>query len=175
MDVATKEKLFDHVEWVKFSAMSWKDKGFYYSCYDKPEEGEELSGRNEFHKVKYHKLGTPYEEDKLIFDDPESPLKNFYAQVTDDEKFLFIYESEGTSGNALYMKNLTYPGSDFELIAPGFENEYNVIDNLGDNILVRTNFNAPTWKLMKVDAKNPQLANWKVLIEENQKSFSRLT
>lgn len=166
MEVETRQKLSDHVKWVKFSDISWKGDGFYYSAYDKPQEGEELSGRNEYHKVKYHKLGTSYEEDDLIFDDPESPLKNFGAQLTEDERFLFIYESEGTSGNALYFKDLAKADAGFKLIAPGFENEYNVIDNIGDEILIRTNINAPTWKLMKANAEKPELSDWEVLIEE---------
>ena len=42
MDLATKQKLDDHIEWVKFSGASWKGHGFYYSRYNAPEKGAEL-------------------------------------------------------------------------------------------------------------------------------------
>ncbi len=166
MDINTGEKLPDHVKWVKFSGISWKADGFYYSAYDEPDEDDVLSGRNEYHKVKYHKLGTPSKGDKTIFEASNHPLRNFHAQVTEDEKFLFIYETESTSGNALYFKNLAKNGKDFIPIAPGFDYEYNVIDNIGDKIYIKTNHHAPTWKLMLADASNPQLENWETLIAE---------
>ena len=57
-DIVTGETLPDHIQWVKFSGTSWYDGGFFYSCYNAPEKGKELSKANENHLVKYHKLGT---------------------------------------------------------------------------------------------------------------------
>ncbi len=165
-DIETRKDLDDHLKWVKFSGISWKVNGFYYSTYDKPKEGQKLSGRNEFHKVKYHKLGTSQEDDKLIYDDPEHALRNFRAQVTDDERYLFIYESESSSGNALYYKDLRKPNGEFVLIAPGFDNEFVVVDNIGDDILIKTNYNAPAWKLMKVNPRQISMDRWETLFPE---------
>ncbi len=40
MDVATKTKTNDKLEWVKFSGASWQGNGFYYSRYDEPAIGK---------------------------------------------------------------------------------------------------------------------------------------
>ncbi|MBN2174303.1 MAG: S9 family peptidase [Bacteroidales bacterium] len=166
MEVETKQKLEDHLEWIKFSGMSWKDDGFYYSRYDAPAEGNVLKAKNEFHKVYYHKLGTPQDQDVLVYKNDEQPLRNYYAGTTEDESFLILSESEGTSGNALYAKKLDGNQKDFQLIAAGFDFEYNVIDNLGDQLLVMTNENAPKWQLVLVDPQNPESKNWKTIIPE---------
>ena len=168
MEVETRKKLEDHLEWIKFSGMSWKDDGFYYSRYDEPSEGDELKAVNEYHKVYYHKIGTPQQEDILIYKNDNQPLRNYYAGTTEDETILILSESESTSGNALYAKKLDGSMDDFTLIAEGFENEYNMIDNFGDQLLIMTNKDAPKWQLVLVDIKNPAKENWKVIIPEKE-------
>ncbi|MEZ5146869.1 MAG: hypothetical protein R2759_07270 [Bacteroidales bacterium] len=110
-----------------------------------------MKASNEYHKVYYHKIGTAQSEDKLIYKNDEYPKRNYYAGTTDDESFLFMSESAGTSGNALWVKKLDGSQDDFTLVAEGFENEYNVIDNLGDQLLIMTNDGAPKWQLVLVD------------------------
>ncbi|MBW7467021.1 prolyl oligopeptidase [Pontibacter aydingkolensis] len=169
MDAATGKILDDKIEWVKFSGPSWHKDGFYYSRYDAPTEGNKLANKNEYHKVYYHKIGTPQSQDKLIYEDKTKPLRNFYGQTTDDERFLILNASEGASGaNALYYKDLTDPKSTIKPIIDNFESEYNVIDNFGDKLLVMTNKNAPRYRLVMIDPKKPQEANWKVVVPESQ-------
>lgn len=166
MDAATKAKLEDHVEWVKFSGVSWKDDGFYYSAYDKPADGDALKAKNEFHKVYYHKIGTAQNQDILIHKNDAFPLRNFSAGTTEDESILILSESEGTSGNSLWAKKLDGTEKPFTLIAEGFEFEYYVLENFGDDLIMMTNENSPKWRLVKVDLNNPAKENWKVIIPE---------
>ena len=66
-DVDSGKDLPDVIHWVKFSGASWTkdDKGFFYSRYDEPKGGASLRDANYFHKLYYHRLGTPQAEDKL--------------------------------------------------------------------------------------------------------------
>ncbi|MER2998651.1 prolyl oligopeptidase family serine peptidase [Pontibacter populi] len=168
MDVATGKMLNDKLEWVKFSGPSWYKDGFFYSRYDAPTEGNKLANKNEFHKVYYHKIGTPQSQDKLVYEDKAHALRNFYGQTTDDERFLILNASEGASGaNALYYKDLADPKSTIKPIVDNFESEYNVVDNFGDKLLVMTNKNAPRYRLVMIDPKKPQEANWKTIVPES--------
>ncbi len=167
MNAETKEILPDHLKWIKFSGAAWKDDGFYYSRYPEP-QGSELSSKNEFSKVYYHKLGTKQEDDILIYEDPSKPKRGFSAQITDDERFLIIYQTEGTSKNAFMVKDLSDTKGEFISIVDDFTNNYSVIDNLGDNLLVRTDYNAPNYKIVLVDPKNPSKENWIDLIPEKK-------
>ena len=169
MDIETKKTLSDHINWVKFSGISWKGYGFFYSAYDEPKEGDELSGQNRFHKVYYHILGTPQKQDLLIFEDKEQPLRNFYAYLTEDEKFLLVGETESTSGNALYAAKLhELTDIDFTKIAEGFDYDYQVIDNIEDHLLMLTNHEAPNKKLVLTKFNNNDPAHWKDVIPEKE-------
>ncbi|GAB1414854.1 prolyl oligopeptidase family serine peptidase [Paludibacter sp.] len=168
MDVATRELLNDHIEWVKFSGISWQKNGFYYSAYDKPIAGREYSNKNEYHKIFYHRIGENQSYDRIIFENRDFALRNCSAYVTDDERFLFISETESTTGNSLYMKDLNRPYSRPVLIAPGFESDFVVVDHYDGKIYVLTNYEAANQQLMVVDPNNPQLENWKTLIPESE-------
>ncbi len=168
MDVATKEKLADQLDWVKFSGAAWKDNGFYYSHYDIPEKGKELSNANKNHNVYYHKLGDAQDKDLLIYSDAAHPLRYHGAEVTDDGRFLFINISEGTSGNEIIGRDLTNGSSDFKLLCPGFDYDYSVLDNTGSYLIMQTNFNAQNQKVVLIDFNNPDTANWKDIIPEKK-------
>ncbi len=58
---------------MKASGVSWQGDGFYYSRYPEPEKGKELSSKNEFQTVYFHKVGTPQSEDVLIYEDKAEP------------------------------------------------------------------------------------------------------
>jgi len=168
MDIDTKEELEDEILWVKFSGISWKDDGFYYSRYNEPSEGMELSSVNENQKVYYHKIGTPQEEDILIYENPEFPMRNYGVQTTEDEKYLILYESESTYGNAIYFMDLGEEGDEFTQLTSGFENEYWVRDNLDETLLIQTDNAAPIKRLALVNLKNHAISNWKTLIPEKE-------
>lgn len=168
MDIDSRKMLNDSIKWVKFSAIAWHNDGFYYSCYDTPKEGTVLSGTNQFHKVKYHKLGTPQESDKLIFEDKNNPLRSFAAYLTEDEEYLIISESESTSGNSVYIKKINDENSNFVKIAEGFQFEYQVIDHIKDGLLVLTNDNAPYGKLVVIDPENSTKENWRTILIESK-------
>jgi prolyl oligopeptidase len=137
-EIETGTDLTDEVRWVKFSSIEWFKDGFFYSRYDEPKNGSELSNINQFHKVYYHKLGTPQAEDELIFHSTIYPLRNYRAQVTSDEKYLIISESESTQGNSLYIKNLTKE-HEFIQLTTSFEYNYYVLDQVNDHLYVLTN------------------------------------
>lgn len=165
-DIATGKTLDDHIKWVKFSGISWKGDGFYYSRYDEPEPGQELSAANEFHKVYYHKLGTSQKEDRLVYYNPDHPRRNYGVSTTDDERFVILSESQSTSGNAIYIKDTHKPGRQFTKLIEGFNSNNWVIDHIDGKLLVLTNHSAPRYRLVKIDPARP--SEWKELIAENE-------
>jgi prolyl oligopeptidase len=166
MEVATKKLLSDQIKWVKFSAASWQGNGFYYSRYDEPVKGKEYSNQNQYQKVYYHVLGTSQEQDRLVFEDKEHPLRYFSAQVTEDERFVVIYASEGTQGTELYVKDLDTNQLEFQLLCKGFEYNYTVIDNVDNKLLVLTDNGAPNYRLVSIAPQQTQSGSWKTIIPE---------
>ncbi len=152
---------------VKFSGISWyKNEGFYYSSYDKP-TGSELSAKTDEHKLYYHKLGTSQKTDKIVFGEK---YKRRYVggYVTNDQKYLVVTAANATSGNELYIQDLTKPNSQIQTIVTGFDNDYSIIDSKDGKLYIETNLKAPNKKLMVVDAaKIVNLNAWEDLILES--------
>ncbi len=165
-DVAANKQLSDKLEWTKFSGAAWFKDGFFYSGYNTPEKGQELSGQNQYHKVYYHKLGEPQSNDAVIWENREHPLRYVGAQVTEDEHYLIIYLSEGTDGTEVWYMDLRNRHEGFKKVFEGFVFNYTVLDNEGENFLVFTNDGAKNYEVVSVDPKSPDRKNWKPIIAE---------
>ncbi len=172
MDVASKEKQSDHLEWVKVSGISWQGDGFYYSRYSAPEKGQELTANNEFHQVYFHKVGTPQSADTLVFEDKEKANSRRFHQVgtTDDERFALLFVSDrgkGKKGNSIFYRDLSKPDSKFMPIIPEIGNDsFGIVDNVGDKFLMQTDKGAPNGRVFLFDPANPDEKNWKEIIPE---------
>lgn len=172
MESATGYLLADHIEWAKFTSASWYKDGFFYSAYDSPVKGKELSNVNENHKIYYHKLGTPQSDDKLVYQNPKYPKRFYSVALNEDETIQYLYESGEGSGNALYMKDLTKEGSDFQLMASDMNYQYSPIENIDGKIYIYTNYKSPKGCVMVTDMDKPGIDNWKMLISESKDVLS---
>lgn len=165
MEVASKKKMPDVLKWVKFSGANWDDNGFYYSRYPAPSDGLELSAKNEYHAIYYHKLGTDQSEDKKIFGNDSDPLIYHFSGITESKEYLVLYASTGTDGFETYYKNLKVDGPITPLFK-GFKNKSSVVDNVGDHLLVMTDIGAPKYRLIDIDLNSPEEQSWKEVIPE---------
>ncbi len=166
-NVETKEMMEDTLVDIKFSGTSWKgNEGFYYSSYDKP-EGSKLSAKTDQHKVYYHRLGTSQKDDILIYGGlPEQKHRYVGARVTEDDRFLVVSASTSTSGNKLFIKDLTQADSELVTILDHTNSDTYLIDNVGTTLYLVTNLNTPNKKIVSVDAANPIPENWVDIIPE---------
>lgn len=174
INAETKQSIGDQLIDVKFSGLSWKgNEGVYYSSYDKP-KGSELSAKTDQHKLYFHKLGTNQSDDKLIFGDKEK-RRYVGGSVSDDNQYLFISAANSTSGNELYVLELTQPNAAIKNIHSGFEFDVDILDNIGTKLFIVTNFKAPNKRVVTVDVANPSSANWKDCIAETDQVLSPST
>ncbi len=169
MNTSTGKQMDDTLIDVKFSGIAWKkNDGFYYSSYDKPKEGSQLSGKTQVHKLYYHKLGAKQKDDKLIFGGEATPRRYIGATVTEDQEWLVISAANATTGNELYLQNVAKENAPIIPIATGFDYEQNVEYSNNGRLFIATNRNAPNRKLVVVDAANPTPEHWKDLIAETK-------
>ena len=158
---------------IKFSGVSWRgNEGFFYSSYDKP-EGSELSAKTDQHKLYYHKLGTPQKSDEVVFGGiPEEKHRYVGGYVTEDDRYLVVSAAVSTSGNKLFIKDLTQPESQLRTILDTTDSDSQIIDNVGSKLFILTNRNAPNKKVVTVEAENPTPEHWTDLIPETQNVLS---
>ena len=168
MDVESGQLLEDHIEWAKFTGASWRGDGFYYSAYDAPQgDGHEYSGKNEVHKIYYHKIGTPQSEDELYFSNPAEPLRFYQLEINDEETIAFLYEDGADVGNNLYVKDLRVEGAEFVQMTADMKNSCTPLETIGDKIYLFTNRGAQLNKVVAADLSHPTYKDWTDIIPES--------
>uniref|UniRef100_A0A1J3DV43 Prolyl endopeptidase n=1 Tax=Noccaea caerulescens TaxID=107243 RepID=A0A1J3DV43_NOCCA len=187
MKIEDKKVEPDTLSWVKFSGITWThdSQGFFYGRYPAPKEGEDIDAGTEtnsnlYHELYYHFLGTDQSQDILCWRDHENPKYMFGAEVTDDGKFLVMSIGEGCDPvNKLYYCDLSslpgglesFRGSSsflpFVKLVDTFDAQYSVIANDETLFTFLTNKDAPKYKLVRVDLKEPD--SWTDVVEEHDK------
>jgi prolyl oligopeptidase len=178
VEVATKKLLDDHLKWIKFSGEAWFGDGFFYSRFPAPEGGHDLSAKNENMMVYFHRVGTPQEQDELIYADKAHPQREHGVGTTEDERFAFLVISDpatGKKGNAVSFRDLSKGEKTWTpIVAAITDDEYGPIDNVGGKFLIRTNHGAPNGKVVLYDPSKPD-APWSDLIREKPEAMESAT
>jgi prolyl oligopeptidase len=170
--------LDDHLQWVKFSGVSWTPdgQGFFYSRYDEPEEGVEYKGANYYHKLYFHRIGTPQAEDTLIYERPDQKEWGFDGYVTRDGRHLIITVWKGTHReNAVFYKDLAAEDGPVVELLNEFDALYGFVGKDGDLFYFLTDLDAPMSRLIAIDISAPERANWREIIPESGDALHDLT
>ena len=170
MEVESGKMLPDEVKWAKFSGASWtKDgSGFFYSRYPAPTAGATFQSLNTNRKIYFHRAGTPQSEDVIAYETPEHPEWSPDGFVTDDGKYLIILTSIGTdSRNQVLYRDLSQPYAGVVTLIGNFDNEYSFAGNDGPVFYFKTDVDAPRRRLVAIDTRNPEKANWKEIIPQS--------
>ncbi|KAI5392688.1 uncharacterized protein LOC127091965 [Lathyrus oleraceus] len=178
----------DTLSWVKFSSTSWThdNKGFFYSRYPAPtiRDGEVVDAGTEtdtnlYHELYYHFLGTDQSQDILCWRDPNNPRYMFDGTVTDDGKYVILITGEGCDPvNKIYYFDLSELPNGLEgfrnektflpfvKLVDNFDASYEPVANDDTVFTFLTNKDAPKYKLVRVDLKEPNA--WTDVIPESE-------
>ena len=164
-DLQTNQLLEDHIVWAKFTDAQWLGDGFFYSAYDAPEDAK--SSKNEYHKVMYHKLGTPQSEDYIELQNQREPLLFHQVTVMGEERFIFGWVSEG-DGNELWVKDLKDRNPHYVRLASNRRYTYSPIGVDHGKIYVYTNDGAPCYKIRAYDINHLNENNYTDFVPEKE-------
>ena len=181
LEIETGNALKDDLRWLKVTGLGWFGDGFFYSRYDAPQDGHDLSARNDGHQVYYHRLGTAQANDRLVYEDKTHPQRFHTLQTTEDERFAILTVSErgqGKDGNALFFYDLSR-FSDLSgqeavftpIVAEVTNDRFQVVDNVGDKFLILTNQDAPNGRVVLYDPA----AGWKDVVPETTDTLSSVS
>jgi prolyl oligopeptidase len=166
----------DTVRWVKYSGIGWTNdgKGFFYSRFPEPPEGQVLTAKAEGQRIYYHVVGTPQSADKLIYQRPDLPDWYMGGTVSEDGRYFFIVLNHGTeTKNLLYYVDLK-DGAHPDITAPvmplytGDDAEYAPIGNVGHTLYLQTSLDAPKRRIVAVELANPAPAHWRTVVAEGR-------
>lgn len=175
-DVDTKEELPDVIPNTRHSSVSWlpDNSGFYYTRL--PEPGTVPPGEEHYdRKVFFHKLGSNWPEDKLIFA-PKDPHDDHPAVIlSQDGQWAKLSVSHGWNSNDVYVAKVegdpTSP--EFKPLAVGEDNHFYVTEFNGF-FYIMTDHKAPKYKIMRVSCDTPDLSDkskWEEFIPEQESTL----
>jgi len=142
-------------------------KWFFYSRYPPPSPGNALSMKNENQKVYFHKLGTPQDNDLLIFEDKINPLTFNGTSISEDKRFLIVYSFAGQNKTDIYYRDFKSADTTFKLFVKGMDNVNEwFVTNKGDKLIFYTTRNAPNGKVVLIDPTSTNPSLWKTIKAE---------
>lgn len=173
MDVRSKKRMSDKIEWAKFTGITWRGNGFFYNRYEMPKDtGSKLSASNEFQKVYYHIIGTDQSRDKLMMEDKENPHMGFGIGLTEDEKFMTLSKwQKNVNGNAYFVRDTKR--TEWIPVLETFDDDIYAIGNVKDKLLMFTNHGSPKGRVILFDPKDPK--NWKDVIPERPEPLTSVS
>lgn len=167
-DVATGQDLNDTLRPNRQGGIAWlKDNsGFFYSRFPDAEKGKELKSQNFFQKLYFHKIGTPQNEDYVVYERPDNKEYFVGAGVTEDGNWLIINVGKGTGPqNMVYFKNLTMEKAPIVPIVDEIKNDYSFVGNDGSKFYFKTDLDAPRARLVMRDVLD-RSAGWKEVVPQ---------
>jgi prolyl oligopeptidase len=158
----TGRHLRDTIPRMRAAALAWLPDGsaFYYTRY--PAQGEVPEGEEHYHRaVFYHRLGTEPAGDPLVY---KPAQKEFWPNVrlSPDGRWLVIEVARTFDQTDLYLQDLASNRPLIpvvENISASFEGQVT-----HGRLFIRTNLDAPTYRLYVADPEHPQQANWREII-----------
>ncbi len=167
LDVNTGKVLGDALKWARFTSIAWaKDLpdnqhgnrvGFFYARYPEPAQGAAPQANVQNHAVYFHALGTPQSKDRLVYATPDQPVLVHSFSITQDGRYLAIHSLQSTSGFNLLVVDTQTADWQPRVLVDSFEDQWGVAGNVGTKFYLKTNKDAPFFKVVAMDvtAANP--------------------
>ncbi|MEM7335043.1 MAG: prolyl oligopeptidase family serine peptidase [Chloroflexota bacterium] len=173
-NLETGETFQEELAWVRFSSAAWlpDETGFYYGRYPDPATLPPEAAPSTYHKLYFHKLGTPQSEDVLIYERPDRPELAFNPTISEDGRFLALNVWEGTDRrNRIYYIDLEQGHNVIQLIDE-MEASYTFIGNSGSLFYFLTDLEADNGRIIGIDITKPEKGQWLELIPESKQSIA---
>lgn len=177
LNVKTGEPLTDQVRWAKFTGLAWVgEEGFLYSRFPAPQEGAAFQGLNYEQAVYFHRLGTPQDQDELVYATPEHPQYGHVADVTQDGRLALITSHVGTDArHEVQVIDLAHRKRDGWKAVPlvtGFTDDWKLVEGAGRRLWYVTNWNALRYRLVAIDLDAAKPA-WTQVVAEREDILER--
>src|SRR5712691_9796770 len=175
MDVETGQDVDGPIDRCRYSGVAWLPggKAFYYTR--RLPAGAVPDGEEQYHRRVYlHRVGTPADDDTMIFGDGREKTSYYLASVSMDGRWLVIGASAGTAPrNDLWLADLTASGE----ASPDLRDMQQDVDaqtmaRVGrDGVLyILSDRDAPRGRLLIADPAEPGFARWREKIPQDSEA-----
>lgn len=174
IETATGKTLPDRIPYTQRSTVAWVDGGFYYTVHPAP--GSVAAGdENYYRRVRFHRLGDDPGGDELVFGEGRAKEEIPGVSTSRDGRWVLIASFHGWARSEVYLldrrdreRRLVPVMEGREAIATGFVHD--------DRVWLRTNLDAPNYRVVSVACAAPSVDRWETVIPEGDhviESFDR--
>jgi prolyl oligopeptidase len=174
METATGKELPDRIPHTQRSSVAWVEDGFYYIVHPVP-GSVPLGDENYYRRVRHHRLGDDPTKDELVFGEGRPKEEIPIVAASPDGRWVLVTAFEGWARSDLYLldrqhleRGLATVMEGKDAIAEGF-----VLDG---RVWLRTNLDAPNYRVVSVACESPETSRWETVIAEGEdviESFDR--
>jgi prolyl oligopeptidase len=166
LETATGKELADRIPHTQRSTVAWVDGGFYYAVHPAP--GSVPPGdENYYRRIRYHRLGDDPANDALVFGEDRPKEDIIGVSTSADGRWVLFSALQGWAKSDLYLLDRGHPERGLasvmegeDAIAEGF-----VLDG---RIWLRTNLNAPNYRVVSVACESPDPSRWETVVAEGK-------
>ena len=170
-DVDSGHDLPDTIPNTRFASVAWlrDSAGFYYTRYPSP--GEVAPGEEVYHRrVFLHRLGDAPAVDLLIFGADRDPLDSPSVQLSEDGRYLLVTVSRGWDRSDIYLRDEHAGPGPFVAILEG-EHALSDGDIATGRLYVRTNLDAPHYRMVVIEPSRPERRSWREIVPERSEAI----
>ncbi|RKS04905.1 prolyl oligopeptidase [Nocardiopsis sp. Huas11] len=172
MDVDTGETVDGPIDRARYSPIAWFPDGsaFYYVRRLPPEEVPE--GEEGYHRQVYlHRVGTPTDEDVLVFGSGRDKTEYFIPAVSRDGRWLLLSAVRGTApGTDSWIADLSEGDPESPRLVPVQQGMVAALDTYvgrDGRLYLQTDRDAPRGRLCVADPAEPGPERWTTLVAED--------
>lgn len=120
-------------------------------------------------RVYSHRLGTDPASDRLVYTETDEEF-SVGVGLTRSRRYVVI-ESFQTLSSEILLIDARQPGGEPIIFLPRQENHEYSVDHLGDRFVIRTNWDAPNFRLMETSQPGLAREDWKELVPHSESDF----
>jgi len=170
LNTETRERLADELHWIRFTIASWLDdeSGFFYSGSEPPPQDAIYKAPVTRRSIRFHRLGDDQQDDRVVYELPESMQGLAFGRVTSDDRYLVITTQRGTyRQHRISVLDLQSPEAEPIDIIPTFESMFVFLGSRADHLFLWTNDDAPYGRIIDIDLRSPDRGTWREIIGES--------
>ena len=178
-DVGTGEDLDERITWSKFASAAWThdDAGFFYGRYPQPPADAAYDAPNHDMELRYHRLGTPEADDRVVLVRPDQPEWGYEPMVTDAGRLLVITIWRGTDPeNRLAIADLSrgVEAAEVRMLIEQPDARYEPIAAVDGTLYLLTDRDAPLGRVVALDVAADGAAELREVIAEGEDAIEQV-
>ncbi len=164
-DVDGGRDLPDVIPFTQYCDVAWNKAGTGFFYNRSPDPTTVPAGEENFHmRVYFHRVGTDYEQDRYVWGKGRPIDEEPRPYASSDNQYLMLNFYRDPAENELYFGRFDDPGP-LRPVAEGL-GAITTGDVVGDWLLLRTNYQAPRFRICATPIDKPGPENWRDLVPQ---------